>query len=80
MERKQTLLAYLLETPNFLSIFLYPIFLISISSVLLDISNELYIKLDSLNASHLPSLNLFSGKFSSGSFIFVRTLFLVFKK
>ncbi|MCL4385695.1 MAG: MFS transporter [Cyanobacteria bacterium] len=49
MERKQTLLAYLLETPNFLSIFLYPVFLISISPVLLDISNELHINLDSLN-------------------------------
>ncbi|MGZ5511410.1 MAG: MFS transporter, partial [Nitrososphaeraceae archaeon] len=49
MERKQIFLAYLLETPNFLSIFLYPIFLISISPVLLDISNELNINLDSLN-------------------------------
>lgn len=49
MERKKILLTYLLETPNFLSIFLYPIFLISISPVLLDVSNELNINLDSLN-------------------------------
>lgn len=49
MERKQIFLTYLLETPNFLSIFLYPIFLISISPVLLDISNELKVSLGSLN-------------------------------
>ena len=39
----------MLETPNFLSIFLYPIFLVSISPVLLDISSELGIKPASLN-------------------------------
>jgi len=49
MKRKQIFLAYLSETPNFLSIFLYPIFLISISPVLFDISNELNINLNSLN-------------------------------
>ncbi len=38
-----------METPNFLSIFLYPIFLISISPVLLDISNELSIDIAKLN-------------------------------
>ena len=47
--KKQIFLAYLLETPNFLSIFLYPIFLISISPILLDISNELNINLGNLN-------------------------------
>lgn len=49
MERKKIFSTYLLEIPNFLSIFLYPIFLISISPILLDISNELKISLSSLN-------------------------------
>ena len=46
---KKIFLTYLQEIPNFLSIFLYPIFLISISPILLDISNELNINLGSLN-------------------------------
>ncbi|MBM3699471.1 MAG: MFS transporter [Actinobacteria bacterium] len=49
MKKNKIFLNYFLETPNFLSIFLYPIFLVSISPVLLDISNELGIAPASLN-------------------------------
>jgi MFS transporter, FHS family, glucose/mannose:H+ symporter len=49
MQRKKIFLAYLKEIPNFMSIFLYPIFLISISPILLDISKELNIDIKKLN-------------------------------
>jgi len=49
LDRKQIIAAYISEIPNFLSIFLFPIFLISISPILLDISNELSINIEKLN-------------------------------
>jgi MFS transporter, FHS family, glucose/mannose:H+ symporter len=45
LKKREIFVAYLLETPNFLSIFIFPIFLISTSPILLDISKELNISL-----------------------------------
>jgi FHS family glucose/mannose:H+ symporter-like MFS transporter len=45
LKKREIFIAYLLETPNFLSIFIFPIFLISTSPILLDISKELHISL-----------------------------------
>lgn len=49
MLKKEVLLAYFLEIPNFLSIFIYPIFLISTSPILLDISKSLGINVNNLS-------------------------------